>query len=880
MNRTDDLDAELSFHRQETVDALVRSGWTEADAQAEAERRFGSPRYRRDLARLDRAINRRNSLRAFFSFDFGEAMRSLRNAPVLTCAALLSLALGVGANTALFSIVNGLMLRPLPVRDPGQLVLVDPASSWSNPIWEQIRDHHAAAFDGTLAWSNETFNLASSGQTDPVDGAYVSGGFFDMLGVGVTVGRPLNAIDDTRGGGPDGAVAVIGYGFWQRRFGGTPDVIGRQLNVNRTAVTIVGVAPRGFLGAEVGRTAELFLPLADEGVIAGAGSSLDDRTDWWLNLMLRLRRGQTIEAATAILNEKRPAIREATMPARTGPDGPRGYLSTEFKLAEASTGRSTLRGRFSQPLTVIMIVVAGVLLIACANIANLMLARATARHHEMSVRLALGASRGRLIRQLLLEGLILAALGSLAGLALARWGGALLVAQLSSSVFSPSIDLSIDWRVLGFTAAVGLATTLFFGLAPAAGFEGLTPNDALKEQGRSVAGDRRLSARNLLVVVQIALSLVLVVGAGLFVRTFYSLATTPLGFSPDGLLLVNLDTQRSGVAPADRLALINRAANAIAAVPGVVQVSPSYTTPLSNRGWNNAVMVPSNPALAPRERLTFHNAVSPEWFATYGMRLLAGRTFSKDDVKGSERVAIVNETFVRRFIRDESPIGHRVELSAPNGSEAYVVVGVVNDAIYSRARSGVFATMYFPFAQVDPSSVVALTIKQTADGAAPMAALRDALARVDPALAFSFRDYADQLRATVAQERLVALISGFFGALALILSALGLYGVTAYSVNRRRAEIAIRMALGADAGGVVQLVLRRVSLLVIAGTVVGAGLALWVAKFIGALLFQLEPRDPFTLAAAVVTLAIVAFIAGWLPARRAARLDPTVVLRQ
>jgi predicted permease len=880
LNRMEDLEAELSFHLRETTDALVRAGWSETDARAEAERRFGSPRYRRDLARIDRAITRRKSVRALFSFDFRDAVRSLRQAPVLTCAALLSLALGIGANTALFSIVNGLILRPLPVREPSRLVLVG-GDSWTNPIWEQVRARQAEAFDGALAWANETFNLAPSGQTDPIDGAYVSGSFFDMLGVGTAIGRPLTMADDTRGGGPDGAVAVIGYGFWQRRFGGTPEVIGRRLSVNQTPITIVGVAPRGFLGTEIGRTAELFLPLADEGLVNRNRSSLDARSSWWLNVMLRLKPGQTIDAATATLNQWRPAVREATMPSTYGPDGVASYLSDSFTLVQAATGRSTLRTRFSQPLTVIMIVVAGVLLIACANIANLMLARATARRHEMSVKLALGASRARLIRQLLVEGLILAVLGSVAGLAIARWGGALLIAQLRSAVFAPSIDLSIDWRVLAFTAGVGLVTTLFFGLAPAAGLEGLAPNDALKEQGRSVAGDRRLSARNLLVVVQIALSLVLVVGAGLFVRTFYSLATTPLGFSADRLLIVNIDSQRSVVAPADRLALFNRAMDAVAAVPGVASVSQSYLTPLSGRGWNNRVKMPASSALAPRERMTFQNGVSPGWLDTYGMRLVAGRDVSGADVKGAEPAVVVNEAFMRKFIGAEPPIGHIVELDGPGGAtERFVVVGVVKDSIYRSARAGIVPTMFLPIAQVDVSPGFSLTIKQAADGAVSLDAVRDALIRVDPAMTFSFRDYSDQLRATMSQERLVAMLSGFFGALALILAALGLYGVTSYSVTRRASEIAIRMALGADAGGVVQFVLRRVSLLVLAGTVAGAGLALWVVKFIGALLFRLEARDPVTLIVAIAILAIVAFIAGWLPARRAARLDPTVVLRQ
>ena len=771
-----ELEAELSFHFSETVDALVAVGWSEADARAEAERRFGSRRdYRRHLASIDRTIRWRNHMRALFSLDLRDAIRSLRATPVLTAVAIVSLALGIGANAALFSIVNGLMLRPLPARDPGRLALID-ESSWTNPIWEQIRNRHADLFDGALAWSNESFDFSLAGETEPIDGIYASGRLFEVLGVGAVLGRVLGPADDVRGGGPEGAVAVISHGLWQRRFGGASDVIGRQLTIQRVPVTIVGVTGRDFYGPEVGRQAHIFVPLAVEAAVRGRDSALDRRASWWLNIMIRRRPDQPLEAATAALNQRRPAIRDATMPDNYPPEAKGGYLGTDFVLTAAAGGRSTLRNRFAQPLTVILIVVGGVLLIACANLANLMLARASGRRRELSVRLALGASRGRLARQLLIEALLLAAAGSIGGLAIAKWGGALLVRQLGATV---ALDFSLDWRVLGFTAAVGLATSLLFGLAPAAGITGLAPNEALKEQGRSVTGDRRFGLRNFLVVAQVALSLALVVGAALFVRTFYSLVATPLGFTPDQLLIVNVDSSKTTVAPDQRLALYDRVTLAAAAVPGVRRASPSYMTPLSGRGWNARVKA-ADPSLPMAQQMTFLNGVAPGWLDTYGVRLLGGRDVSADDVKAGERVAVVNETFVRRFIGSAPPIGFQTELTGPGGRvDRFRVIGVTNDVIYRSVRIGVPPTMYVPLAQVESlNASFALTLQVPGDRRSALAGLKTALAGVDPNLSFAFRNYADQIAATMSQERLLAMLSGFFGGLALLLAAIGLYGVT------------------------------------------------------------------------------------------------------
>jgi predicted permease len=461
--------------------------------------------------------HRRIAMRSAFTLDWRDACRALRATPVVTAIALLSLALGIGANTALFSILNGLVLKPLPVHEPDRLVFLEDGS-WTNPIWEAIRSRETQLFDGAFAWSAERFNMADHGVTDFVDGAYVSGRMFDVLGIQAARGRTLTAADDRRDGGPSGPVVVISHGFWQRRFGGAADVVGRRISLESLPFTVVGVVPAGFFGPDVGRSCDVYVPIGDEALIRGKESYLDGRATWWLNVMARLKPGQSVDQANAILRSVQPQIRGATQPVEIE----HGYLSDPLTLSASAGGRSPLRTRYQQPLAILLVVVGAVLLIACANIANLLLARATARRRELVVRLALGASRGRLARLLFVESVILAAGGAILGMIFARMCGALLVRQLTTATNTVVLDTSPDWRVLAFTSCVTVLTALIFGLAPALGVTRVAPNEALKEQSRSVSGDRRFGLRNALVVIQVALSLALVVAAGLFVRTFSS----------------------------------------------------------------------------------------------------------------------------------------------------------------------------------------------------------------------------------------------------------------------------------------------------------------------------------------------------------------------
>ena len=812
-------------------------------------------------------------MRSWFVVDWRDGWRSLRATPAMTVLAVLSLGLGIGANSALFSIYNGLMLRSLPVADATRLVLL--TDEWTNPIWEEIRARQNEIADGAFAWSAERFDLSPSGETDPVDGIFASGRMFEVLGVSAIRGRTFTSADDNRQGGESGPVAVISYRFWQQRFGGADAVLGHTLSVNRKPFTIIGVMPDGFFGPDVGRSADVIVPLGSEAIINGAESALDVRLSWWLHIILRLKPGQTIAQLTGQLRAVQPHIRAETLPERLNHE----YMTEPFTVEPAPAGRSTLRDRYQRPLEALMAVVGLVLLIACANIANLLLARATARRHELGVRLALGASRFRLSRQLLAESLLLAGAGAALGLLFARWGSGALVAQLSSVGNSVFLDMPLDWRVLGFTIAVAVATAISFGMAPALSVSSLSPFEALKEQARRASGERRAGIRQMLVVLQVALSLMLVVTASLFTRTLFSLTTRDLGFDRAPVLLATVAVNQ----PAERRQdVFDRLREAAAAVPGVASAAISFTTPTGRAGWNTRIVVPPDSPLKGRELASWINAVSPDWFATYGIRLVGGRDFNAADRVGAPRVAIVNRAFARRFLKDGDPVGQYFADQGPSGKQdSFEVVGVVEDSIYRSLRAAMEPTMFVPFAQwSDPRAIVSIGVRST--GAPPLSLTRtlsDALSKADPQASLTFFTLASQVDGALTQERLLARLSTFFGALALLLASLGLYGVTAYSVNRRRGEIGIRMALGANAPAIVRMILGRVGVLVAVGIAIGTAASIWASRFVTSFLYGFEPSDLRTFILAALVLTLVAAAAGWLPARRASRIDPAEVLR-
>ena len=872
------LDAELQDHLDRLVAEHVAAGLGEADARRRARLAFGGMDQVKEACRDVRGTRWVEDI----AQDLRYGVRLLRQSPAFTLVAVASLALGIGANSAIFALVNGVLLESLPVREPQRLVLLDDGS-WTNPIWEQVRARQHEIADGALAWSNERFDLSSGGTTELVEGLYTSGGFFDVLGVPAVIGRTFGPADDQRSGGPSGPVAVISYAFWHRRFGGDAGVIGRTLTLDRVPFTIVGVTPPSFLGPAAGRSFDVAVPLGTQAIVRGRASALDARSTWTLEIMARLKPGQTVEDATRALRAVQPQIREATMPQDWPARVQQQFLERGMTFVPGGAGPGGFRTQYERPLWIIMTVVVLVLLIACANIANLLLARAAGRQHELTLRLALGASRFRIARQLMVESLLLAGVGAVLGLAFAQWGSQLIVRQLSTPRSTVALDLSLDWRVVGFTLLVAVATALLFGIAPAWRIGGVDPHHALKEQGRTFAGDGRRTFGAPLLVVQVAFTLVLIVAAGLFMRTFGKLATLHIGLDRDSVLVVDVDTSRSASAPEARLALFERIREAAANVPGVESAGLSLITPVSGAGWNGPIELTGRPDVSPRERMTFYNSATPGWFDTYGTKLRAGRDFTSSDTSSAPEVVIANEAFVDKYVKGD-PIGQAVRFEqGPRSIRQAEIVGIVENAAYRSVRDPVPPVLFLPLPQAHrEGSPGRLSLSLRAAGGSPVMLTRsvaDAIARIDRDVSLTFRPLAAFVDGALVRERLLAMLSGFFGGLALLLAGIGLYGMTAYAVSRRRAEIGIRMALGAHSSRVVAMVLKGIAVPIGLGLGAGAGLSFWAARYVRTLLYGLDARDPLTFVAAAVFLACVSLLAAWIPASRAARIDPARVLR-
>ena len=825
--------------------------------------------------------------------DLRDAFRALRATPVVSTVAILSLALGIGANTAIFSLVNTLMLRSLPVKEPQQLVqvLAGPTrASWSNPLWEELRERERQLFAGAFAYTTQRYNLARGGEARLVNGVMASGRFFEVLGVPAILGRTFTPDNDIRRGtGTERRqVAVISYSYWQRQYGGAGDVLGKIIELDRVAFTIIGVTPPEFTGVDHGQAYEVAIPLATEVLMRGSEkeSAMDQRSWWWIRVMARLKPGDTMDRAIAALRGVQPQMRQATIPPNYRPKDLPTYLKDPFTLRAAANGPNSLGRQYEDPLYIIMTVVALVLLIACANIANLLLARASARRHELSVRVALGASRWRIARQLLAESALLACCGTMLGLAFAQWGARLLVLEMSGPSTASALDVGLDWRILLFTAAIATTTALLFGIVPAVRSARVSPNEAIKAQGRSIVGESRFGFGGMLVVAQVALSLVLIVGAGLFMRTFSTLSNVRLGFEPDPLLLVTANAKRSTIEPSARAALYERLREAAASVPAVKSAALQNITPLTNSQWDTLLENPEGMSLPESERDVYMNEVSPGFFATYGTPIVAGRDFTAQDTLSSPRVVLVNEAFAKKYFKGASPIGHRVRnYQGPGENPPWKeIVGVVRDAVYDSLRDAIPPTMYQSWAQEEkPGPSVTIAVRAASGSPALLTrGVADAIGRVDGDVTLTFRPYMDTVRAATVQERVIAMLAAFFGGLALFLAGLGLYGVMSYAVSRRRTEIGIRMALGAGPASAVWLVLSRVAVLVGLGVAAGTGLSWWAASFMASskLLFGLQPRDPATLLTAALVLTAIGAMAGYLPARRASRIDPARVLRE
>src|SRR5262252_6764065 len=875
-----EIDDELRFHIDRQVDALERSGVDHDEAVRQARLQFGG---------LDQVKEEyRDTLGTRFVDDLMRdlrvAVRSLRATPTVTLVATLSLALGIGANTAIFLLVDSLLLRALPVAAPEQLVTAINGSS--SATWDQIRQR-AGLFGGALAWSGQRFDVSGQGgEAAPLEGLYVSGEFFSTLGVRPILGRALAASDDVKGGGPEGPAAVISYGLWQRRYAGLPAVLGQSLVLEHVPFTIVGVTPPQFFGVEVGRTFDVIVPLGVEPLVRGKDSRTDRRSFGWLSVMLRLRADQSIASATDTLRGVQPQIRAGSMP-----DGPPQFLGQflrePFVLKPAVLGSSSLREQYSRPLITVFVIVALVLLIACANVANLLLARTTARRHELSVRMALGASRWRLARQWFVESLLLASVATAAGYVVASWGTRVLIAQLSTPGRPVFLDVSLDWRVLMFTVAIAVATALLFGTTPALRAGRAVPFDALKAHGAGASGGTHTSVSGWLVSAQVALSLVLVVGAGLFVRTFEYLATRPLGFDARRVLVVNVNATRSHVDGDNLVALYHRLVDAVAVVPGVAKAAGSGLIPLGGNLGVDIVNLPGDtPSFqlfdrgVPNPRTANIHSVTPGWLAVYGTPLNAGRDIDDRDTRNSPAVVLVNQAFARKFFPGKNPIG--ATFSGVSQTPR-TIVGVVGDAVYFSLREDVRPTIYQPLTQwgtLATPRAFNISLRTSTDTPASLSrSIAAALMKVDRDLTLGFRPLADRVDASLVQERLLAMLSGFFGLLALLLAALGLYGVTAYAASRRRQEIGIRLALGSSQNDVIRLVFVRAATIVGLGILAGTAVSLWASRFVRTLLYGLESHDLPTLAGAILALSAIAAIAAFVPAWSASRVEPASVLR-
>jgi putative ABC transport system permease protein len=823
--------------------------------------------------------------------DLRYGVRMLRKNPVFTMVAVMSLALGIGANTAIFQLLDAVRLRTLPVKAPQELAEVRLADtqgargnhhSWrptlTNPIWEQIRDRQEA-FSSLFAWGADGFNLAQGGEVRSAQALWVSGDFFDSLGVQPVLGRVFSAADDQRGCSSPGV--VISHAFWQREYGGDRNVIGRTLTLGDTPCEIIGVTPANFFGLEVGRSFDLAVPICGEAVIRGKNQRLDSGTDWWLTVTGRLKPGVSIEQATAQLQAISPSLFEATLPANYPAVSVDKYRAFKLTAVPAGAGVSQLRENYQQSLWLLLAIAGLVLLIACANLANLLLARASAREREIAVRQALGASRGRLVRQLLVESLLLAVVGAGFGALLAQGLSRLMVSSLSTASETVFLELSPDWRVLGFAVGLAMLTCILFGLAPAIRATRVELGAVMKAGGRGLTASReRFSLRRALVVMQVALSLVLVAGSLLFSRSLGNLLTVNAGFRQQGILIANVGFRKLNLPPERRLAFKDDLLDRVRSIPGVEAASETDIIPLSGSWWGNNIW-PDGEDGSDRKNTSL-SRVGPNYFKALSTPLLGGREFDERDTASAPKVAIVNEVFARQVLNTPNPVGQRfwIEKTPYDPETLYEIVGLVSNSKYETLREEFGPIAYLPVAQDPrPGPRSLLMIRSNLSQGEIVSSVKRVLAEINPAIGVSFQGFKSMIDESILRERLMATLSGFFGLLALLLACIGLYGILSYGVASRTNEIGIRMALGAQGRDVLWLILREAVWLVLIGVALGLPMIIATTRLVSTLLYGLKANDPASLGLAALVLFVVAMGAGYIPARRATRVDPLVALR-
>ena len=814
--------------------------------------------------------------------DMAYALRTMRRNPGFTATVVLSLALGIGANTAIFSLIDALMLRWLPVRNPQELVqlkmrsgrLAAPANEHFSNAIVAVLGEQKEIFQNVCGFSGALFDVGGGGTVKRVPGAWVTGGYYETLGLNPALGRLLGPGDDQRGAP---AAAVISYGYWERQFAGDRDVIGKSIVVDGAAVTIAGVSPSGFHGANVGSEADITMASSALATLEPGFAGLLGPGNFWLAVLARPQEGVSIAKAQARLAAVWPQI----APPAISPSWPaamrKGMAESTFELAPGGTGYTYLRDQFRTPLLVLMAATGLVLLIACANAASLLLARASARQREISVRLAIGAGRGRMIRQLLTESTMLSLAGAALGVFLAWLTSQFLVEVFAGGRHSAGIpvafDLTPNWHVLAFASAAAGANGILFGLAPAWQTTALGGSRVVKDDTRITGSRSRLLSS--LVAAQVALSLLLLVGAGLFARTLQNLLHVNAGFQREGVLLVNLDGEREGYRDARLAAFYRGLLDRVRQVPGVVSASIASHTPLSGAMWSEAVARKGQPVPV-RDNAVFI-AAGPRFFDTMQTPLMAGREFDERD-EGAPSVAIVNETFAVKYFPGQNPVGEYLTATVTRPASDLQIVGVVHDVATGSLRTAAKPVVYVAYFQRTPQND-ALVIRAAGPAAGAEAAIRRVLQPSFAKTSIEVVTLSEQVDRALVRERLLANLAGGFGVLGLALACVGLYGLLGYNVVRRTREIGIRVALGAQRQGVLWMVGKGALRLVAAGVICGIPAAWLASRWLQSLLFGLKAMDAGVLAGAVMLLGVAGLAAAYFPARRATRVDPIAALR-
>jgi len=772
---------------------------------------------------------------------------------------------------------NALVLRTLPVERPEELVRVtygDGRDSFTNPLWEEFRDQQDI-LAGAFAIAGHRFDRAAGGEVRDVTGYWVSGDFFRVLGVRPAAGRLLAESDDYRG---CPAVAVVSFGFWQREFGGAPDAVGSRLMLDGDLFEVVGVADPTFSGVVVGSASDVYTPLCTLPYV----DMLEHRSTWFLSVLGRLKPGVTPEQTVARLTQLSAGIFGATVPPAWDAEGQARYQAYTFAMEPTPNGLSGLRRRYGAAVQVLLAIVGVVLLIACGNLANLMLARATRREHELAIRRAIGSGRARLVRQLLTESLLLSLLSAAVAVVFARWASTFLFSLLSPGG-NLWLDLSLDLPLLGFALAVATLSGVLFGLAPAWQASGVAPQAALRTAGKSGATrPGRFSTGKVLVVGQLALSLNLVVGAGLLLGTLTRLLTLDTGFNRNGVLVASLDIGNAGYSPEEYRLINGELLRRMRALPGVRSASAAQITPFSGSSMNNHVEVDGYTPAMREETLVWYNFTSDAFFATLETPFVAGRDFDSRDSQGSALVAVVNQTMANRFFTESQPLGRHFRMKAGSAeTKTYEVIGVVGDTKHGTIDEVAPPIAYFPLSQ-QPFRRADVGFQLRTDGAPTslIPSITGLIADVHPRISVRFSTLEDRVAASLTRPRILAVLSGFFGAVALLLAMIGLYGTLAYQVTSRRNEIGVRRALGAARSRLLGMVFGQVGRLVLVGLALGVAMTLASTRVLASLLFGVSATDPRTLVLSAIVLVVVAAAAGALPAWRAARRDPMEVLRE